>query len=760
MRITERLVASAAICFSMLSATTVFSATLTVGAGSDCNYKDIQSAIDHTTNGDEIHISGTYYGDLHLQMNDRSIAIIGSYGNCTDPDSKSALRTSLNGRGGADSILLIDGSANVTIKSLNFSDNQLNDVGTHGAGINYRGHGSLTLEDVGFSFNWATYGAGLNVSANGATNVYINQKTSFVYNKAFRQGGAINIEGDTHLYMLQPQTLIAYNHAGGDVLGNGGGIQINANAIADIASPSSGGEGVISRNTSDYGGGIAVEPDGELRLYSSDSSDPVTIAYNTANRTGGAIHVASSNYQSGGGVCGFVYHLDHNTAMNGSAIYSDTTGGDVSGSLILTPDNAACAQANEAKCPTGKPCNTIDDNVALQDGASTVLVQTGGHIIMKSLEMRRNKASHAIQLIDPVYSSGIYDTLIADNTLHANVIDVNDPGHYDFEIHACTIASNTLDPGAPVIASSALLDVRQSILWQPANTLVYNHGPGTVQGQGLIVSDDASFPGLGGVLKVTNPGFVEPGNDYHLRHDSPAVDFLPGSEVVESGFTLDGYRRAVHLGGNAATPYDAGVYERQLIPPATFPLVETFEELDPTGLELPTGWTGTQNGSNPGWFVTTRADDNSSYAVHTSDPGAPGESMLTSPAFHGNLLIFRHTYQLEPNYDVALLEIDVGDGFKDILDAGGRFVLGSYDHEMALGNPPNPIMRVGKLVWSGDLGTTPYSTVKVVLPPIRTGTTARLRWHVGSDGSGTHPGYWLDNVQLIDDAIFVDGFGG
>ncbi len=757
--------ASASLAFN------AFAGTLTVGREASCNYDNLQSAIDHSSDGDQIRISSDY-ANLHLQMRDLSLRFSGGFMHCSDTEPLGQ-RTTLSGSGGSDSALLIDGSARVILEDLNFGDTTLDDTGTHGAAINYRGHGSLTLTRVGFAFNTASYGGALNVSADGTADIFINEGTVFIYNTAYRQGGAINIEGDTHLYMLHPHTLITFNTAGSDqVLGNtkGGGMQINGPAVAEIGAPSNFGDGAISRNTADYGGGIAVEPGGILRLFSSDASDPVTIAYNTARRTGGGIHTDSDPSILGGeaDMCGFVYKIDHNTAKNGAAIYAD---GDVAGLISLEPTaSGRClpVQAAKVNCPPGVSCNSIDENVSTDAGAATIVLQNEGELSMSMFEMRHNFSSHGFVLVNPNFAvpnasvvSGIYNCLISDNTFTANVLDIDSNyNDHKFEIQGCTIALNALDAGVPAIASSEILDVRQSILWQPSNSLVFSHGGGTIDGRGLIVSDSASFPGVGNVTQVGDPGFIEPSNDYHLRHDSPAVDYLPQSLAPAPAWTLDSTSRGRTLDPTTETPFDAGAYERQTIPVQKFPGLETFEELDPTGLELPTGWTGEQTGANLGWFVTTAADGGA-YAVHTGDPGAVGQAMLTSPNFTvpaNERLCFRHAFQLEATYDVAVLEISIdGAEFVDILDAGGHFEHGGYNMVQALGAGPNPIGPPGRSVWSGDDGTRTYQTVVVDFPPQAVGREAKMRWHVGSDASGTHNGYWLDNVEL---EIFSNGFEG
>ncbi len=731
--------------------------TITVGSDSDCDFADFQSALDAMKDHDEVHVSSKTFSGLHLHIVDRAVAIIGGFDSCSSPESGGG-RTILKGSGGGDSTLLIDGSSNVTLKYFSFFGTTLVDASTHGAGINYRGHGSLSLEHVSILFNVADYGAGLNVSASDATDVYFNEDTLIANNIAYKQGGGVNIEGKTHLYMSGNNSSISYNTASG----NGGGIQINGPAIAEIGSPGD-ANGAISHNKAGYGGGVAIEPGGLLRLYSTDSNAPVSISDNAATVAGGGIHVRGSLTY----LCGWVYSIDRNTAPDGAAIYSDGNG-DGNVLVLLPPSNSTLCTPQHltpSACPGGRSCNTISDNVSTQSESGTIALAGPSEIQMESFEMRGNTAYHAIRQ-DEIRSNSSYENcLIADNLLRANTLDVLDStsDFWHTSIQACTFALNSSnDNAASAINSNAAIDIRQSILWEPGHTLL--SGSGTRTGQFLLVNESDSFFGISDLIKASDPGFVYPGVDYHLRLDSPGLDYLSGTNLSYTGATLDGYLRGNSLiASRVATPFDLGPYERQTAStPQTFPLAENFDELDPTGADLPTGWSNNFFGANAGWFATSDADAGSMYAMHTADPGAVGEAILTSPGSSiSGLLIFKHKYQLEPTFDVALLEVSTdGSEFKDILDAGGRFISGGYDNIMAPGSPANPIKRVGKPVWSNDFGAVPYSTVKVALPSVPAGQQLQLRWRVGSDGSGEHGGYWLDSVQLVTDAIFTDSVGG
>jgi hypothetical protein len=222
-------------------------------------------------------------------------------------------------------------------------------------------------------------------------------------------------------------------------------------------------------------------------------------------------------------------------------------------------------------------------------------------------------------------------------------------------------------------------------------------------------------------------------------------------------------------------PYDIGAYERQIYVavPTTFPSDENFDELDGVGNNLPINWTSTRSGAVGDWTITDIFPSGGLFAAHTDDPGGVSDRTLDTPVFNieqWGRLTFRHAFQLEsifndPSsaYDAAVLEIKIGDGaFEDIRAAGGHFVEGGYTSVLIPGCGPNPL-QVGRAVWSGDNGTLAYQNVIVDLPGSANGKSVQMRWRVASDCSGTHPGYWLDDVHVDvnrqpPDLVFADGF--
>ncbi len=180
-----------------------------------------------------------------------------------------------------------------------------------------------------------------------------------------------------------------------------------------------------------------------------------------------------------------------------------------------------------------------------------------------------------------------------------------------------------------------------------------------------------------------------------------------------------------------------------------------------TAPALPTGWLATQ-GANPGgvsgWTTSNSADPappaesfpNSAFAP---DPFTVLDNRLTSPSFTyaaGAVLTFRHSYVLlQQSSTVALsaavLEISVNNGpYTDILNAGGVFAAGGYDHS-SIGGTTNPLLP-SRPNWSGN--SDGFVSTVVDLPNFAAGQPVRLRWRLGTGTNllRTVRGWHVDDV--------------
>src|SRR5205823_3378134 len=172
---------------------------------------------------------------------------------------------------------------------------------------------------------------------------------------------------------------------------------------------------------------------------------------------------------------------------------------------------------------------------------------------------------------------------------------------------------------------------------------------------------------------------------------------------------------------------------------------------------LPPGWTASNAIDPDGILWVTSNDgepfpsfDSSPNAAFVNDPDSISDKRLDSPSIpiHSDTaqLSFRHNLDLESGFDGGVLEISIGGGaFRDILDAGGSFVLNGYTHTIS-SFFQSPI--AGRRAWSDYSGG--FVTTTVNLPADAAGQNIVLRWRMGSDNSVSYAGWRLDTVRITE----------
>lgn len=745
-------------------------AVVYVGAG--CDFTDLQQAIDAApASGNEIRLAKSLTNQ-HVNIDGKSLSVIGGFESCSAQMPNPALLHTISaGSHTDDSVITIRGAVEVVLQNLVISDGK-ESSGGYGGGIDFIGRGSLVLSHVGVQNNRAGHGAGINVDPDGITSLTLKEG-SYVYNNTATYSGAgIRLEGQSRLYMIDGTSSINGNSTTGTSDGHGGGLQIVGPARADI------GSGVISGNSSMYGGGIAVESKGVVRLFSTVSGKAANVTYNTASKTGGGIYLdGTGSPPPNSAVCGFGYDISRNAAQEGAAIYADSGGGygayvlltqaDTNSSSYCGPEPATLLGAVD--CALDQPCNRMDANVTRTAGGehtdgAVVLVQSDRIVQMERVRISGSNAGYAVRTFS---NSGNFaahearDCLFEGNTLDHELIHGQDNGAW--RMRRCTIAGNTLGGGS-VISVDGPLALVESLNFQPGKTLLDNR-VGSLLVRNVMSNEIGSIGGArADIVAVTDPRFKNPAaHNYRLAPDSPAVDFaaVPTSESLPN-VDMDGRPRKVDLPvTNLGGPLDLGPYELQSL--ATFPPDESFDTVIPPA--LPDGWEVWSTGIGASTFRTVPADGANlmSNAIYTEDSPILNEKLLYSPWFNvisKGRLSFRQRVDMEPRDGVAL-DIVIGAGQtagQDIITAGGHFVSEPYNGGMAA---PNPLGD--RLAWTG---TTPdFRQVIVDLPPSADGQSVRLRWHMGTNSGVGGGGYWLDDVHVdldtrVTDRLFCDAFDG
>jgi len=627
----------------------VHALTFLVGSDGQCDYGTVQAAINGAASSpgpDSIHIANNLsYTQQTLTIGSQDLIIEGGYASCGSATPSG--NTILNGAGGsAESVLRISGSgvrdlANLIIRGGDPS------VSSNGGGIRFSGSGDLILRNVGISNNAAGNGGGIYFNGSGGNAILtLETNTVVLNNTAQYSGGGIHVSGSARLFMLRDRTTVQGNTALGiGEGGNGGGIVVEAPAMADIASPGYLNAGAIYNNTAPRGGGLAVVSNSSgqarVRLFSVTAGKPVRLHGNHAGERGGAIWVQSwsgdFSTHHWAAVCAYDVLIDGNTASLGAAAYADSR------SDFLGFTTSSYVQVNAASCPLGFPenmpslgrvpcttgannCNFIANNRAADsNGVETggALVQLGddGRVELRNAVLIGNTAGNIVRGSDGSVAE-INNSLVVGNSLSSDILQFNGADVTYVTLTDNTFAGNVIGGATHLIRfdEAEHLTMHNNILWQPGKlTLLYPGGGQNLSAGDIsynIVSDVSTLP-QGPLNQQSDPQFIDPGAvNFGLRIHSPALDFSPPVDGNDAG--IDGRPRdqQVRPGAPRALLRDAGALERQ--PPDPYLINGTFEG----GLR---GWTS----SFPQYTQWAAFDDGPGGASGSSQMLIPGDQTGT-----------------------------------------------------------------------------------------------------------------------------------
>lgn len=755
---------------------------LTVGTG--CQYTDLQTAINNvgTTGTFEFHVRAGYVG-APISYSNKSIWIFGGYANCNDANpipfsgqNFEALSTIDGSRSPGHPGIQVSGASRLALH--NFQIHNATNPHGNGGGIAYNGSGVrafLALRSVNINHNSAERGGGVffRSTVSGAEHAMsIEDYTWIEFNTGTISGGGIRLEGNVVLTANGSPASISNNTANpNDSDGAGGGLQLRDDTIANIGSPGWAGFAFIDHNHAHLGGGVAVQNNAQLNLFSAASGQRARIETNDAPY-GGGIYVEPAGgsptvCMAGGGINA------NDSSVDGPAIY--IVGGGTS-HVGASESDRACdggGLPGFVACVQGQPCNTFDNNRGARASASVISAESGANVYfgLRYASLRNNFGAHLLWT-ESAQTQPLETCTIAGNDVGQNMI-INVGG--TLQLVGCSIGGNHLLQGMGLFGGSGPLQLIDTIAYEPGYT-TFRRGTGNITLRNAIVADAGSYA-AGSFAQFFNVSSADPlftgtsTGDLQLQPNSPAID------AAATGTTMDLnlMPRGIDVPQGAASPnlgpYDLGAYEVQHLDPqvpVTFPPDENFDELGPI-VALPPNWHIVPAVGDDAWTLTSDSPDGGDLAAYVADAAHAMDSTLTTPSFHiiaNGRLSFRHRVSLEVSgsapgvaFDAAVLEIRIGSesAFHDIIDSGGRFLSGGYDHVVAAGAS----LLAGRRAWSG--AHSGYEPVVVDLPAAADGQDVELRWRVAADTSFGLSGYWLDTIHVDvagepDDVIFANGF--
>lgn len=477
----------------------------------------------------------------------------------------------LEGANGAN-IMTITGDSHIAINGFNFFGGHPIDNANHnatGGGIYFDGTGELAVTNSIVSSNIADYGGGIAVRGGSAGAILrIDSATQIIFNTANTSGGGIRLEGNARMIAVGDDILIGENTA---TPGYGGGVEILGPARADIGASGHLSGGVLDGNGAANGGGVAVINNGNgtpvLRVFARDSDHPSVIANNSASVNGGAIYMDGQ-----ANTCLYAPHINNNQAADGAAIYKKQPYGD--GGLYINdaPDSLGTqcgpetisALGGAISCNYAAHCNTFTDNNTGGAADSAVINQQFGEFTAQRFSLQSSSAVYAIRTQDTIIN--VSRCLITDNQTASSVVvsDYWDVGT-SVSYKSCTIANNTIGGNAPVFRflEQRFVDISDSIIYQPGLKSVHFTpyiGGDVITASYIMTNDTTTLPGNNPSIVIDDPRFADvTSGDYHLRNDSPALDFAPD----ESDQSLDCYFGTFDLVSvaNRFGASDLGAYE-------------------------------------------------------------------------------------------------------------------------------------------------------------------------------------------------------
>ncbi|RYE22693.1 MAG: T9SS type A sorting domain-containing protein [Sphingobacteriales bacterium] len=234
-------------------------------------------------------------------------------------------------------------------------------------------------------------------------------------------------------------------------------------------------------------------------------------------------------------------------------------------------------------------------------------------------------------------------------------------------------------------------------------------------------------------------------------------DTLPANVTWVSGGTYDNATRIVSwdvnipAGGSQTYSFTVTVNSGSY-----FPTTNLFEETVPSS-SFPATMTNTSTPSAGNWVVSSVASKSAPNSLFTPNLTVAGDQRLFSvnafaiPANSSPRLNFWHRYNTEDGWDGGVVEVSTNNGltWRDLATA---FVTGGYNS--VLGNAPTNVLS-GRAAFSGSTGGAFINSVAKLTT--FAGQNIKLRFRFGSDnntaGSGSNPGWFVDDIRVINQAV-------
>lgn len=548
-------IVTAALLLSVLLPGRVHAGAIVVGRGPDCTVPTIHDAIQRA-NGfggynlilvtDEVP-DGVYHENLLLQnlREDLVLELVGGYSDCTTLAPTAFGKASLYGGDFNRPTLRLRGHNVATFRGF-WMQGGAGEDRFGGGGIDFRGYGTLVLENVRVaeSDSLDAFGAGILVEGqNGIAALRLDGRVEVT------DQGASGINGYGYAF-------VQIGGAGNAIRNNSGnGLSLYAPAFARI-----GATGTVIHDNGGFG--VEVDSFGEgtyspVQIYSTDATDPLRIASNAR----GALHVQGSSASGPVHVCLQNALIEGNGGVG--VIAPMSVYGDHAFLDINPQSNVSCGLPAEAYfyCATGT-CNRIRGNVA---GPDLPLVSAGSNasIRIDRVIFEDNTATSLLSTnLDMAASTAsitMTTSLALRNTLRDNLFEALNGGIVD--IRDSTIARNDGGFSVSLVGSDpTLFQVTDSIIDQPQALVYLSNGPVATTHFNRVLAHNRNGAQPADNVVLGQPTYRDAFG--RLSPESLGVDYAP----VGGGADFDGNVRDIDTANlpNQFGPRDLGAFESQV----------------------------------------------------------------------------------------------------------------------------------------------------------------------------------------------------
>jgi hypothetical protein len=501
---------------------------LSVGTDQQCDYQDIQSAL-NAGNGQSIHVTTQQVYRELLEIQDKNITIKGGFADCAAAEadaagnSKTTISGDLDDNGHGDgTVMLITGSGQVTLHGLKITEGTPSHLS---GGVAIDGFaGTVSIIDSLLVENYGLYGGGLGVHNSPDATVLLGSEVLIINNHANFAGGGLFCN-DTSV-IRNPDTVFGSGISNNTVNMNGGGVYLSYGCELTFKSGRPDPQflnfrGLAGNQANRNGGGAYIASGARLIL--------VPAAGQTVNLSENVADADDSGHGHGGGA--FVTGMQSVLYMVNTRLVANQA---VDGGGVYVHDQASLLFGREANnCIDKQRCAWIKSNEASsQGGAIYATDHSQVKLVRAALEFNRADAGTAIYLDEFSEAEVDYSLFSRNGGNGAN-------GWLDFGVfHAHNSAQMTLMHSTVVdnLAETAVfitdmtpfsLNIMNSIVHDPGSGLAVDLSQQQEDDLFVWCSLFHEDSGLyGNDVLVEDPHFMNRNaRDFSLNHlQSPAID--------------------------------------------------------------------------------------------------------------------------------------------------------------------------------------------------------------------------------------------